>query len=184
MKNKGILFVNNLCLVVEKEQYSKVLNLISFFVFFISYMVFCQFPAKWPRWNTFCHAFVHIFRIFLLLLSLIKNIFVYSIQESWKFFWKSILLRKHFQHFSCFILLCRLFSRGWFPIARKSYNIFKNFASCLERRHFLVFYKWFYNIWGFREIIFYAYLVWNLYSSSFRSVSCLQGHCPDPQRNV
>ena len=65
-----------------------------------------------------------------------------------------------FQEFkSCCILRCRLFLRGWLPNTRKSFFIFKNFASCLERRQFLVSSKRFHNIWGFGEIILYAYII-------------------------
>ena len=100
-------------------------------------------------WSIFCNFFI-------VFITYFENFGFRDQAFFFYFFQKYVSCEKGFQDSSCYDLFSSFLLESRFPNTGVSCVVFKNFASRLERRQFLVFSKWFYNILGFGEIILYA----------------------------
>ena len=154
---------NNLSFEYTLIMYIYILNLIGlnvedYFLYFylvkgcgnfgLNVLFIITFHKIWSIFVSFLYRFYHLFWKFWIPGS--------SIFLLLYFFQKYVSCGKHFQDFSCYVLFSNFLLGSRFPNTGVSCVVFKNFASRLKRWQFLVFFTWFYNIWGFGEIIFYA----------------------------
>ena len=163
--------------------YFKSNSIEDYFLYFLFRKGLQQFWDKCPLWKHLSQELVYFCTVSTVFISYFENFGFWDQAFFFYFFQEYVSCGKHFQDFSCCILLSSFLLMGWFPNTRKGYFIFLNFASRLERWQFLLESKRLYRICWYCKVVLNANFIEYLYCATLCRIVLLRCHCSYVQKN-